>query len=75
VAFKAQSSKCDSDDDCNEDESNEEMALFVRRFKRFMNEKSYGKKGQSSKKNPLGDKCFESGGLSHIIIKFSKQEK
>jgi hypothetical protein len=30
VAFKAQGSKDDSDDDCNEDESDEEMALFLR---------------------------------------------
>ena len=30
VAFKAQSSKGENDEDCNEDESDEEMALFQR---------------------------------------------
>jgi hypothetical protein len=45
------------------------MALFVRRFRRFMKKRNYGKKGQSSKKNPFGDKkCFECDELGHIII-------
>ena len=52
VAFKAQSSKGENDEDCNEDESDEEMALFVKRFNKFMSKKSYGRKGQYSKKNP-----------------------
>jgi hypothetical protein len=69
VAFQAQGSKEDSDDDCNGDESDEEMALFVRRFIRFMKKRNYGKKEQSSKKNPFGDKkCFDCGELDHIII-------
>jgi hypothetical protein len=34
-----------------------------------MKKKNYGKKGQSSKKNPFGNKkCFECGELDHIII-------
>ena len=34
-----------------------------------MNKKSYGKKGQSSKKNPFEDrKFFECGELGHIVI-------
>ena len=69
VAFKAQNNKNKEDDDCKEDESDEEMALFVKRFNRFMNKKSFGKRGQSSKKNPFVDKtCFECGELGHIII-------
>ena len=50
MAFKAQSSKSEKDEECNEDESDEEMILFVRRFNKFMRKKSYGKKGQFSKK-------------------------
>jgi hypothetical protein len=69
VSFKAQGSKEDSDDDCNGDELDEEIALFVRRFRRFMKKRNYGKKGQSSKMYPFGDhKCFECGELGHIII-------
>jgi hypothetical protein len=49
--------------------SDEEMALFVRRFRQFVKKKNYGKKGQLSKKNPFGDKkCFECGELGHTII-------
>ena len=45
------------------------MAFFVKRFNRFMNKKSFGKRGQSSKKNPFVDKtCFVCGELGHIII-------
>ena len=69
MAFKAQSSNEECENDGNDDESDEEFALFVRRFKRFMNMKTYGKKGQSSKKNPFEDrKCFECGELGHIVI-------
>ena len=56
VIFKAQNTKGEEDDNCNEDESDEEMVLFVKRFNRFMSKKSYGKRGQSSKKNPFVDK-------------------
>ena len=53
MAFKAQSSNSEKDEECNEDESDEEMILFVRRFNKFMSKKSYGKKGQFSKNNPF----------------------
>ena len=68
VAFKAQSSKGENDEDCSEDESDEEIALFVKRFNKFMSKKSYGRKGQYSKKNPfINKKCFECG-EGHIIV-------
>jgi len=71
VAFKAQGSSEDCENDEDDDESNEEFALFVRKFKRFMSKKNYGKKEQSSKKNPFEDKkCFECGELGHIVINF-----
>ena len=69
VAFKAQSYKGENDEDCNENESDEEMALFVKRFNKFMSKKSYGRKGQYSKKNPfINKKCFECGEEGHIIV-------
>ena len=69
VAFKAQSYKGENDEDCNENESDEEMALFVKRFNKFMSKKSYGRKGQYSKKNPfINNKCFECGEEGHIIV-------
>ena len=43
VAFKAQDSK-------KEEESDDEMALFVKRFNRMMSKKNFGKRGQSSRK-------------------------
>ena len=56
VALKAQNIKNEEEDDCNEEESDEEMTLFVKRFNRFMNKKSFGKRGQSLKKNHFVDK-------------------
>src|SRR6185436_16174351 len=50
VAFKAQDSKNEEESGCQEEESDEEMALFVKRFNRIMSKKSFGKRGQSSKK-------------------------
>ena len=48
----------------------------MRRFKRFMNKKSHGKKGQFSKKNPFEDrKCFECGDLGHIVINCPNKKK
>ena len=32
------------------------MALFVKRFNRMMSKKNFGKRGQSSRKNPFVDK-------------------
>ena len=41
-----------------------------------MNKKSYGKKGQSSKKNPFEDrKFFECGELGHIVINCPNKKK
>jgi len=68
-AFKTQSCKVENDEDCNEDESDEEMVLFVKRFNKFMSKKSYGRKGQYSKKNPfINKKFFECGEEGHIIV-------
>ena len=45
------------------------MALFVKRFNKMMSKKNFGKRGQSSRKNPFVDKtCFQCGEVGHIII-------
>ena len=59
VAFKAQDSKNEEESRCQEEESNEEMPLFVKRFNRMMS-----KKGESASR-PLV--CF--GGLIDTTIK------
>ena len=51
VAFKAQDSKNEEESGCQEEESDEEMALFVKRFNRMMSKKNFDKRGQSSRKN------------------------
>ena len=69
VAFRAQDSKIEEEGGCQEEESDEEMTLFVKRFNRMMIKKNIGKRGQSSRKNPFIDKtCFQCGELGNIII-------
>ena len=51
------------------------MALFVNRFNRMMSKKDFGKRGQSSRKNPFVDKtCFQCGELGHIIINWPNKK-
>ena len=49
AAFKDQDSKNEEESGCQEEES-DEMALFVKRFNRMMSKKSFGNRGQSSRK-------------------------
>ena len=76
VAFKAQDSKNEEESGCQEEESDEEMALFVKRFNRMMSKKNFGKRGQSSRKNPFVDKtCFNCGEVGHIIVNCPNKKK
>jgi hypothetical protein len=50
VAFKAQNIKNEEENDCKEEELDEEMSLFVKRFNKFMNKKSFGKRGNHQRK-------------------------
>ena len=69
VAFKAQDSKNKEESGCQEEKSDEEMSLFVKRFNRMISKKNFGKRGQSSRKNLFVDKnCFQCGEVVHIII-------
>ena len=45
VAFKTQDSKNEEESGCQEEESDEDMALFVKRFNRMMSKKNFGKRG------------------------------
>ena len=47
VVFKAQDSKNEEESGCQEEELDEEMTLFVKRFNRMMSKKNFGKRGQS----------------------------
>jgi hypothetical protein len=77
VAFKATSSKgkakqesSSEDEDLNFDEMvNEKMALFVKRFGKFMVKKGYHarRKKSSSKNKEESRRCFKCGSKDHLV--------
>ncbi|CAN6245150.1 unnamed protein product [Urochloa humidicola] len=72
IAFKANSSSHDNKNEKEDEDSDsdKEMALFVKRFKKFMKKRNNFSKGQSSRKNLFEDrKCFECGEVGHISSK------
>ena len=82
IALKAKASKAiekeDSNDEENESESDGDMALFVRKFNKFMKMKrGQPRRGQTSRRNAFNDrKCFECGEPGHIaMICPSKKKK
>jgi hypothetical protein len=69
IALKAKVTQEEEDSENQETDSDEEMTLIVKGLKRIMNKKKFGKKGQSSKKNPFeGKDCFNCGEIGHISI-------
>jgi hypothetical protein len=76
-ALKAKSTQEENDDENQDTDSDEEMTLIVKRLKRIMKKKKFGKMGQSSKKNPFeGKDCFNCGEIGHISINCpNKKEK
>jgi hypothetical protein len=67
VAFKAKT----SNDDDSKTSTNDDVALMVKKFKRFMKKEGYqgdsSKSGKSCSKNPFAKKkCFECGEMGHI---------
>jgi hypothetical protein len=61
IALKAKATQEENDDENQEIDFDEEMALIVKGLKRIM-KKKFGKMGQSSKKNPFeGKDCFNCG--------------
>ena len=78
VAFKATSSKGkakqessseDKDLSFNDDDDDERMALFVKRFGKFMVKKGYRarRKKSSSKNKEESRRCFKCGSKDHLI--------
>ena len=73
---KLKIAKNEEESGCQEEESDEEMALFVKRFNRMMSKKNFGKRDQSSRKNHFVDKtCFNCGEVGHIIVNCPTKKK
>ena len=78
IALKAKASKAiekeDSDDEENESESDGDMALFVKKFNKFMKKKmAQPRRGQTSRRNAFNDrKCFGNYEYKIIIDKLDK---
>jgi hypothetical protein len=74
IALKAKVSKAiekeESEDEGNGSESDEELALFVKKFNKFMRKKKgQPRRGQTNRRNAFNDrKCFECGEPGHIAI-------
>jgi hypothetical protein len=74
IALKAKVSKAiekeESEDEGNRSESDEELALFVKKFNKFMRKKKgQPRRGQTSRRNVFNDrKCFECGESGHIAM-------
>jgi hypothetical protein len=71
VAFKVKTSNDDDHDGDSETSTVDDVALMVKKFKRFMKNKGYqggsSKSGKSYSKNPfVKKKFFESGEMGHI---------
>jgi hypothetical protein len=81
IALKAKASKSiekeDSDDGENESESDGDMALFVKKFNKFMKMKrGQPRRGQTSRRNAFNNrKCFECGEPGHIAMNFPNKKK
>jgi hypothetical protein len=68
IALKAKATQEENDDENQDIDTDEEMALIVKGLRRIMMKK-FGKMGQSSKKNPFeGKDCFNCGEIGHISI-------
>jgi hypothetical protein len=71
VALKAKTSNDDDHDGDSETSTDDDVALMVKKFKRFMKKKGYqgglSKSGKSYSKNLFAKKkCFECGEMGHI---------
>jgi hypothetical protein len=71
IVFKAKTSNDDDHDGDSETSTDDDVALMVKKFKRFMknkdNQSGSSRSGKSYSKNPFAKKkCFECGKISHI---------
>jgi hypothetical protein len=80
IALKAKASKAiekeESEYKGNGSESNEELALFVKKFNKFMRKKKgQPRRSQTSRRNDFNDrKCFECGEPGHIAMNCSNKK-
>jgi hypothetical protein len=76
IALKDKATQEENDDENQDIDSDEEMALIVKGLRRIMKKKKFGKMGQSSKKNPFeGKDCFNCGQIGHISINCPNKRK
>jgi hypothetical protein len=80
VAFKAKTSNDDDHDGDSETSTDDNVALMVKKFKRFMKNKGYqggsSKSGKSYNKNPFAKKkCFECGKMGHIFTNCKNKDE
>jgi hypothetical protein len=76
VAFKAKT----SNDGDNETGTDDDVALMVKKFKKFMKKKGYqggsSKNDKSYSKNPFAKKkCFECGKMGHISTNYKNKDE
>jgi hypothetical protein len=68
--------KEDSDDEENESESDGYMALFVKKFNKFMKKKrGQPRRGQTSRRNAFDRQCFECDEPGHIVMNCPNKKK
>jgi hypothetical protein len=77
VAFKTKTS---NDGDANNTSTEDDVALMVKRFKKFMKQKVYqggsSKGGKTYGKNSFAKKkCFECGEMSHISTNYKNKDE
>jgi hypothetical protein len=77
VSFKTKTS---NDDDASNTSTEDDIALMVKRFKKFMKQKVYqggsSKGGKTYGKNSFAKKkCFERGEMSHIFTNYKNKDE
>jgi hypothetical protein len=80
VTFKAKASNDGDHDDNSETSTDDDVALMVKKFKKFMKKKGYqggsSKNGKSYSKNPFAKKkCFKCGEMDHISINYKNKDE
>lgn len=79
ISLKAKAFKGIKKEESKDEESNsksdEDMALFVKRFNKIMKKKGQSRRGQSSKSAFNDIKCFECGEPRHISMNCSSKKK
>uniref|UniRef100_J3KZU0 CCHC-type domain-containing protein n=1 Tax=Oryza brachyantha TaxID=4533 RepID=J3KZU0_ORYBR len=77
VAFKAKkgSSKLQEESSSDSESEDEELSLFVHKFKKFLHKKSYGRKDEDPYKRQSKKACYECKEFGHFIADCPKLVK